>query len=317
MGATAYMFGWKAKRHFTRELEITPPTPEKNRQGIAIVACVKNEETYIEEWVRFHRAVGIRHFHIYNDASTDATLQVLNDLLSPAELTVIPWKMRMRDSGSAEILNGQNIAFAHAILNFGGSYEWMAFIDVDEFLLPRKGRTLEKALQGAGGFPNISLPWHMFGHSGHVSRPPLPVCLSYTMRVSDPMRQNLDASNFKCIVDPVEVTGVSVHHFKTRSHGDITVNDAGEKFSRRTRKMSEFYSSEFIQLNHYYARSQQELQEKVDRGWSFDGSSEKYRQKVLSTIRYIEDNVVEDRRMVDFVSENAIALHGKKPVPDV
>ncbi|MDQ0322867.1 hypothetical protein QO002_005073 [Pararhizobium capsulatum DSM 1112] len=304
------MFGWKANRHLTRELEIEPPAPEKNRQGIAIVACVKNEETYIEEWVRFHRAVGVRHFHIYNDGSTDATLDVLRNILSPAELTVVPWKMRMQDSRSGEILNGQNIAYAHAILNFGGRYRWMAFIDVDEFLLPRKGQTLDSALQGASGFPNVSLPWHMFGHSGHVSRPSQPVSLSYTMRVPDPMRQNLDASNFKCIVDPVEVTGVSVHHFKTRDHGDVTVNDAGKKFSRRGRKMSEFYSSEFIQLNHYYARSKEELQEKLDRGWSFDSSSQKYQQKVLATIRYIEDNVIEDRRMVDFINENAIALRG-------
>jgi hypothetical protein len=32
--------------------------------------------------------------------------------------------------------------------------------------------------------------------------------------------------------------------------------------------------------------------------------------EVLSTIQYIEDNVIEDRQMVDFVNENAIALHG-------
>lgn len=306
------MFGWKTKRHITRELEISPPAPEAHRNGIAIVACVKNEETYIEEWVRFHRAVGVRHFHIYNDGSTDATLDVLQDVLTPLELTVVPWTMRMRDRSTTEILNGQNIAFAHAILNYGGRYQRMAFIDVDEFLLPKHGQTLEQALQGAGGFPNISLPWHMFGHSGHKVRPPNPVSLSYVMRVSDPMRRDSDANNFKCIVDPVEVTGVSVHHFKTRTYGDITVNDAGQRFSGRDRKSPEFYSSQFLQLNHYYARSEQELHEKINRGWSFDGSSEKYKQKVLSSIRYIEDNAIEDRAMVDFVVKNDIALQGRQ-----
>lgn len=302
------MFGWKAKRHFTRELEIAPPMPDADRHGIAIVACVKNEERYIEEWVRFHKAVGVRHFHIYDDGSTDRTEAVLRGALDASELTVIPWKMRMHDRASMEVLNGQNIAFAHAILNFGGRYQRMAFIDVDEFLLPRKGGTLEEALEGAGGFPNISLPWHMFGHSGHVARPAQPVCLSYVTRVDDPMRQDADAANFKCIVDPCEVVGVSVHHFRTRGQDERTANDAGRIFDRRSRKRPEFYSSEFIQLNHYYARSEEELKEKIDRGWSFDKSSEKYRHKVLSTIRYIEDNVVEDRRMVDFVRENGISL---------
>ncbi|WEX75772.1 glycosyltransferase family 92 protein [Sinorhizobium numidicum] len=302
------MFGLKPKRHFTREVAITPPTPEQGRHGIAIVSCIKNEATYIEEWVRFHKAVGVRHFHLYDDASTDSTLEVLHRILTTEELTIVPWKMRMRDEASGHFLNGQTLAFAHAILNFGSKYDRMAFIDVDEFLLPRKGRTLQEALRGAGEFPNISLPWHMFGHSGHVSKPEAPVCLSYTMRVSDPMRENLDASNFKCIVDPVEVTRVSVHHFETRSYGDTTVNDAGKKFAKRKRKIAEFYSSEFIQLNHYYAKSRQELTEKVERGWSFDGSAEKYRNKVSETIKYIEENVVEDRRMVEFIEQNGIHL---------
>lgn len=303
------MFGLRSStRHFTRELAITPPPPEVGRHGIAIVACVKNEASYIAEWVLFHRSVGVRHFHLYDDGSTDGTLGVLQRVLTPQELTVVPWKMRIRDEESGEFLKGQTLAFAHALLNFGGRYDRMAFIDVDEFLLPKKGRTLEEALKGAGGFPNISLPWHMFGHSGHVSRPNGPVCLNYTMRVSDPMRQHLEASNFKCIVDPVEVTKVSVHHFQTRSHGDVTSNDAGKAVPKKKRKNPEFYSAEFIQLNHYFTRSIQELKEKIDRGWSFDASADKYQNKAMATSKYIEENVVEDRSMLDFIEETGIKL---------
>ncbi|WP_085035157.1 glycosyltransferase family 92 protein [Ensifer aridi] len=302
------MFGLKARRHLTREVAITPPAPELSRHGIAIVACVKDEASYILEWVRFHKAVGVRHFHLYDDGSTDGTFDVLERILRPEELTVVPWKMRMRDEETGELLNGQTIAFAHALLNFGGKYDRMAFIDVDEFLLPKKGRTLQEALEGAGGFPNISLPWHMFGHGGHISRPAGPVCVNYTKRVADPMRQHLDASNFKCIVDPVEVTKVSVHHFETHSYGDRTANDAGKTVPRKKRKAAEFYSAEFIQLNHYYAKSVQELKEKTERGWSFDGSVEKYKNKVATTIKYIEENVVEDRSMLEFVQANGIEL---------
>lgn len=317
------MFRLKANRHLTRELAITPPAPELSRHGIAIVACVKDEASYIEEWVRFHRAVGVRHFHFYDDASTDGTFDLLQRILTPEELTVVPWRMRMRDEESGELLNGQAIAFAHAILNFGGNYDRMAFIDVDEFLLPKKGRTLQEALEGAAGFPNISLPWHMFGHSGHVSRPVGPVCLNYTMRVADPMRQHLDASNFKCIVDPVAVTNVAVHHFQTRSHGDKTANDVGKAVPRKLRKAADFYSADCIQLNHYYAKSVQELKEKTARGWSFDGSTEKYKNKVATTIKYIEENVVEDRSMINFIEEYSIVLkvndesdRGRRAGPD-
>ncbi|TCQ08684.1 glycosyl transferase family 92 [Rhizobium sp. PP-F2F-G36] len=302
------MFGWKSKRSFTRELVIVPPVSQADRHGIAIMACVKNEAPYIEEWVRFHRAIGVRHFHIYDDGSTDGTMDILRSLLSAKALTIVPWIMRMRDEGTSVVLNGQAIAFAHALLNFGGRYDWMAFIDVDEFLLPRRDSTLEDALRHAKGFPNISLPWHMFGHGGHRARPKGPVCLSYTARVAHPERQDANASNFKCIVDPTRVTGVSVHRFRTKEFGDRTSNDAGIVSSVRDRKAEAFYSAEYLQLNHYYLKSEEELSEKVARGWSFDDTTEKYIRKVAETARYIEHDVVEDRSMVAFIEQNNIDL---------
>lgn len=308
------MFGWKSKRSFTRELVITPPDPLAGRHGISIVACVKNEAPYIEEWVRFHRSIGVRHFHIYDDGSTDGTMDTLRSLLSAEFLTIVPWVMRMRDQATSVVLNGQAIAFAHALLNFGGAYDWMAFIDVDEFLLPRRDRTLGEALRHAKGFPNISLPWHMFGHGGHRLRPAEPVCLSYTMRVAHPKRQDGNASNFKCIVDPTRVTGVSVHRFCTKDFGDRTSNDAGLVASVRDRKAEAFFSAQYLQLNHYYLKSEQELAEKVARGWSFDDTAAKYRQKVAETARSIERDVIEDRGMAIFIAQNKIDL-GQSVIP--
>ena len=90
--------GWfRSAKHLTRKLAIVPPQPLPDRHGIAIMACVKNEAGYIEEWIRFHRAIGVRHFHIYDDGSTDGTQAILSRLLSPAELTVVPWMSRMVD----------------------------------------------------------------------------------------------------------------------------------------------------------------------------------------------------------------------------
>lgn len=303
--------GWfKSDKHLTRKLAIVPPQPLPGRHGIAIMACVKNEAGYIEEWVRFHKAVGVRHFHIYDDGSTDETSAILKRLLSPDELTIVPWLSRMVDVASDQVLNGQTIAFAHAILNFGKAYRWMAFIDVDEFLLPKRGRTLEDALAGAGGFPNISLPWHMFGTSGHQARPEGPLLLNYTKRGADPLSREENVSNFKCIVDPCEVVEVSVHQFRTREHGEMTVNDAGRKFTRSGRKSPEFYSSEFLQLNHYYSKSRAELQAKVDRGWSYDAERAKYQRKVFGIVEAIERNAVEDRAMIEFLEANRISLGG-------
>jgi hypothetical protein len=302
------MAWFKKKSSPGKQLVITPPPPQAGRDGIAIVACVKNEASYIVEWVRFHRAVGVRHFYVYDDGSQDATRDILARILPPEALTIVPWISRMIDVSSQDILNGQAIAFAHAILNFGALYRWMAFIDVDEFLLPKTGRTVEDALEGAGAFPNISLPWHMFGTSGHKTRPEGPLCLNYTMRNADPMSREEHVSNFKCIVDPCAVVEVSVHQFKTLEFDDLTANDQGQRFSRRGRKEPEFYSSRFLQLNHYYSKSQEELRAKIDRGWSYAASRQKLEDKILTTVRNIEADMVEDRAMIDFIERNGIDL---------
>lgn len=301
---------FKPNTHLTRELTIAPPAPAPDRHGIAIVACVKNEADYLEEWIRFHTAVGVRHFVLYDDGSSDGTADLARSLLGPEQLTVVPWISRMFDAESDTILNGQTIAFAHAILNFGGRFARVAFIDVDEFLLPKTGTTLEQALTATENFPNISLPWHMFGPGGHDSKPEGPIALNYTLRARDPLSRAANLSNFKCIVDPCEVVQVSVHQFRTRGHGDLTVNDAGQKTTRSGRKQPDFYSSQFLQLNHYYSKSRAELSAKIARGWSSDATRAKYQAKVLQTVAHIEADLVEDRAMLAFLAENGIVLAG-------
>jgi hypothetical protein len=301
---------WFSKRSATvaKRIAISPPRPEPDRHGIAIAACVKDEASYIEEWVRFHQAVGVRHFHIYDNGSSDGTCDVLRSLLGEEALTIIPWAGRVVDASSDTPLNGQVIVFAHALLNFGGRYRWMAFIDVDEFLLPKTGRTVEEALLAVGDFPNVSLPWHTFGTGGHVKRPPGPLALNYTLRGADPMTDRAEVRNFKCIVDPCEVTEVTVHQFRTRTFGDVSANDAGRRFSRRERKSAAFYSNQYLQLNHYYTKSREELTAKVARGWSYDKSATFYRDKVMDIVAHVEADLVEDRAMIDFIERYGIDL---------
>ncbi|HVK91745.1 MAG TPA: glycosyltransferase family 92 protein [Mycoplana sp.] len=303
------MLWFGRKKSGIKALSITPPEPNPARHGIAIAVCVKDEAPYIEEWARFHRAVGVRHFIVYDNDSTDATCDVLRGVLDPRELTIVPWAGRIFSPRTEQLIDGQVLAYAHAILNFGGKFRRIAFIDADEFLLPRKHATVEEALAAAGDFPNVSLPWHMFGTSGHRSRPNGPVVLNFTRRCADPLAPTEHATNFKCIVDPCEVVEVTIHQFKTRGFGDQTVNDAGFRASRRGRKDHRFYSNAFLQLNHYYSKSEEEMAAKMARGSNYAVSSERLAEKMRSTLRDIEGAEVEDRAMIDFVLARGIELN--------
>lgn len=296
------------KAPFTKRLQIEPPKPQPDRHGIAIATVLRDEENYVAEWASFHRAVGVRHFFVYDDGSTDRTVVILRDLLPPDELTIFPWRMTMVDVSNKLQVNRQTLAFAHATLNFGAAYRWMAFIDVDEFILPKTGSTIEEALAGAKGFPNISLPWHMFGTSGHKTRPEGLVTRNYTMRAKDPISRLKNATNFKCIVDPCAVSEVSVHHFHTKEFGDRTANDAGGVFPRDERKSLTFYSASNLQLNHYYTRSEEEFLRKITRGAVSPTPLNELSKRLSIARGSIEGNQVEDLSIIEFLKAKNIPL---------
>ncbi len=286
---------WKIGR-----IGITPPAPEPGRHGVAIVLIVRNEAAHIAEWAEFHARAGARGFLVYDNGCTDATLPILRETLA-ARLTVVPWRQLFSDSRLGREIHNQALAYAHAVSNFGGAFRWMAFIDADEFLVPKRAADLDGALAHLAGERNLSLPWHMFGHSGHRAPPPGGLVRNYVLRAADPMSDVRGVRQFKCIVDPCHVTEVGVHSFATDGLYR-TANDRGEGTPLERRRLPGFYSADHLQLNHYYARSEAELEAKVGRGPNLASKAPEYRRKVLRTVSNIERAQVEDRAALEYLA---------------
>ena len=295
------MFGFlKRSRSITR-IALTPPAPRPGRAGLALVLIVRNEVAHIGEWARFHRLAGVRHFYVYDNGCSDGTIAALG-FLGDA-LTVVPWDQKLTGNG-LEIHN-QVLAYAHATRNFGEQWRWMSYLDVDEFLVPM-GEGLDAALEGLEGCRNISLPWHMFGRSGHVQPPAGGVLANFTRRNPDPMSNAKGLRNFKMIVDPTHVTAIKVHMIETDGSSD-TVNDRGQVFSARAREGRGFYSAERIQLNHYYTRSDAELQAKMARGPNLTTPDADHQRRVMRKVAAIEAAEVEDHSALAFLKRKGVA----------
>lgn len=276
------------------KIGITPPEPEAGRAGLAIAAILRNESRYVAEWARFHADAGVNRFLIYDNGSTDGTADILREVLSPSQLTVVPWDQVFRDARMGREIHNQVLAYAHAARNFGSSVRWMAFIDVDEFLVPKQAASLPEALAHLEHCRSISLPWHMFGRSGHMTPPQGGILKNYLTRHADPMSDVRGVRAFKCIVDPCHLTAVRVHSMDVDG-SSASCNDRGEAASEEDRTKRGFYSADHIQLNHYYTRSEEELAAKIGRGPNLRAKMGDYERKVRRTVANIESEVVEDR----------------------
>jgi Glycosyltransferase family 92 len=301
------MFGFLSRARSITRLAIDPPAAAAGRHGLAVVLIVRNEERHIGEWARFHAAAGVRHFHVYDDGCTDGTVEALHAAV-PGMASVIPWHQKFRDGRRGLELHNQVLAYAHATRNFGGAYRWMAYIDVDEFLVP-KVADLNAALAGLEACRSISLPWHMFGRSGHQHAPAGGVVANYTKRHPDAMSGAKGLRNFKMIVDPCHVTALKVHEIWVDGSTD-TCNDAGVRFTSAGRESRAFYSTDRIQLNHYYTRSDAELQAKIARGPNLTTPDTDHLRRVMRKVAAIETDEVEDRLAVEYMSRRGLGHAG-------
>ena len=284
-------------------VNIIAPTPASKRAGLAICAIMRNEERHIGDWLRFHAAAGVQKFYLYDNLSTDGTVAAARKVPG-IRVMILPWKLNATASNPEMVIPQQIMAYCHAICTFGCAHRWMAFIDIDECLVPRKNRDLLDALAPLEAFSNISLPWAMFGINNHKTPPKEAAPFAYTRRASV---QDGALLNFKCIVDPCMVSQVSVHKFQTRDMGATSANDCGVATHNKRRRSGDFLSNVNIQLNHYYTRSREEMEEKIT-GSAVSGVMQMQRETAIrKKIALIEANPITDTAATDFLARKGIS----------
>ena len=150
--------------------------------SLSICVVFKDEARYLAEWLEHHLLVGVEHFYMYNDNSTDGFEQVLAAYVSEGTVSLIKWPAEPSDlcdqariqANPKAVSNCQLEAFTHCLANYGLSNKWLMFTDIDEFVFPvdeYKTYKLPVILEAFEGAHSIALISRSFGSSGHVWRP--------------------------------------------------------------------------------------------------------------------------------------------------
>jgi hypothetical protein len=257
---------------------ITEPVVITNTTSIAICIMIKDDHSYIEEWLRHHRDLGVDHFYFYDNESTppykdlgdDVTitywdenqyfkviLPIVNEDLYDATFLSTIKLQELRTThwvSYPERDTKQFKAYQHCVNNHGHKHKWIAFIDSDEFINVAEGLNIPsvlKAYEDDNTIGQVLMKWRMFSSSGHQTKQPLQK-EAYTDWFPD--------YQVKSFLQPAKLYAVSNIHVFSLYHMYSTITEDPANPLVNENLYTE-HSSDIIWVNHYWSRSREDFEE--------------------------------------------------------
>ena len=227
---------------------------------IAFCAIIKDEARYLDEWLAYHCLIGVEHFYITDDNSTDNIQEVLQKWIKKGLVTYMKVDEFLRTSSVRQIIS--DLTYCDILKN---SYKYLGFLDIDEFLVPPNGNIRDFLRTIPCEVASIYIRWVFFGLSETSSGLLTERCLNHS---------NYFSGHGKSIVNPRNIA-INV---KTNPHIFHPVQ--GEKildFDFSLAEWSEDLSffkdipiteknANLPRINHYYGKSKAEIEAKQKRG---------------------------------------------------
>lgn len=217
---------------------------------LAVCAIAKNEGPYFKEWIEWHHKQGVEKFYIYDNESTDCTKEVLKPYVESGlvEYTFFPGNRR------------QLAAYDDCLEKHRLGARWIAFIDLDEFIVPIKDKSIPEFLKKFEGFPAIEINWLIYGSGGAKKRVPGTMMERFKCHSlpAHPLNRHV-----KSIVDTRRVFTLIGCHEAARISG-YAADSHGNPIKKHFREREP--QQDIIRINHYAVRSYEEFLEKQARG---------------------------------------------------
>lgn len=221
------------------------------KYSLAIAAIMKYEEPYVVEWVKYHLAVGVKHFYIYDNNNVDSGMaEVLKPFIDDGIVDLIPFYGPIR----------QLEAYNHAIANYKFDCKYIAMIDADEYIVPIEDVQVDELIDSlitkyydhplgfAGG---LVLRWQVYGTSNHKTRPEGLVLENYLYVQNG----RLDC-HLKTIVNPRVVAKFINPHYCRYQPNYSSIDSNGNRIKGPTNSN---VPRDIIRLNHYHYKSEEEF----------------------------------------------------------
>ena len=241
----------------------------KFKYNLSVVAIMKDEGPYLREWIEYYKLVGVEKFYLYNNGSTDDTVEILAPYVKSGLVELIDFpgeKMQLP-------------AYADWLSKYKNDTKWVAVIDLDEFIVPIHEYKITDILDKLPtSVAQIIVHWVMFGSNGHVSKPDGLVIESYTKR------DKKKHYHYKSIVNPRLAHSLHVH-----KHDVI--------------KKTRYMKFDVMRINHYFCKSWEEYSKRAGRGSAFRGVQFGVVRYTRERFEMRDKNDVEDRIMDKYLAQ--------------
>jgi hypothetical protein len=143
-----------------------------------IVCIAKKEDDYIEEFIKYHLALGFKRIYLYDNEDHPKYNKLLDKYTDFIEYMHLPFNnyykpvqyIALDDFKVNHIDKNKNITHA-------------AHIDIDEFIVLKKHNNICDFINEyiCGDCQGIGINWRYFGSSGHTEKTDFPVTMRFTM----------------------------------------------------------------------------------------------------------------------------------------
>ena len=227
------------------------------KYNFAIVVIAKNEKDYIREWIAYHRIIcGDKiHFYLYDNESTDDMKTKIQDYIDNGWITY-------------NYFEGKHIqlkAYNDAINKYKNEARYLAFIDVDEFLVLKNNSTLTdyivKKIESNKNAGGIGVNWKLFGSSGFEEKQEGLVTETFLRHGNESHWGN---THIKTICNPRLVKKYISPHYPQYILGVWNIAPNGKRQKLWLNKNVDWSE---LAIHHYFCKSKEEYEIKRNRGF--------------------------------------------------
>ncbi|KAA8389451.1 glycosyltransferase family 2 protein [Acetobacter tropicalis] len=255
----------------------------EEKLSFCVVACARNENLYINEWIIYHLHIGYDHIFLYcNDDDPALLFSAVLPFIQSGKLTFHHHPTKGDQWGMYNHFN-------HVYRN---DYKWVTYLDVDEFITIKDNKNIKQFMAEYDRYDCLYLNWVLFGTNNHETNPEGLVLQNYTKRDQKPN------TTFKIILktSSIDVPFMDQHRcpfwhgvgygdwaYNPFNHNElnsvnvnhIKIKDVLQENDKYTDENSETIMKRGY-VSHFYLKSSQAYHERIRRGkelgpgWSLD-----------------------------------------------